>query len=269
MGLPLAIAAIPAAFKAGTGIAQLIQGSQMNPQRPTYDIPSAFNNARNVAVASMLDKRPYEQVVAESLLANNSANTLSFLQNNPNAANVAPGIVGQQNRASLQLAAQNSANNAQNEQRFMANENFYGGLQQEEFQINQMQPYQDQATAKRSLTQSGIQNIYSGVDSLAATFSQSALLDGQYQTDSGLGGFSAEELEAAAKRKRAQQKGTDGSMETISSLPTTESGITPSFPLSGSDALTLPRNPSFAYGTPGINGGYDPYRQQPGGFFGQ
>lgn len=155
-------ALIPAALQTGLGIGQLIKSSQIKPRRPIKSISEAYNNARSAAVFGAIDRNPLETTLAIDAARVANANAVNQLGNSQNGASVIPALASVQNQATNQALVEQSRQADTNRARLVQNENAYGRLQDEVFDYNKIQPYEEQAAAKRALVENGIKNIFGG-----------------------------------------------------------------------------------------------------------
>lgn len=152
------------------GMGQLIGGSSMRPKRPTYQIPKEISNM--LALRQMnLRGRMAGASYAEQNILQSQANTVGRYQNianNPNA--ILAGVSasqGQANRGFQGLAVteaqdyQRRLGGLEGAQRTMA------GYRDRAFDINEMQPFQDEARTKAALIGAGLRNTTGGVQGAA------------------------------------------------------------------------------------------------------
>jgi len=127
----------PSAGSLGLGLYQLIRGSMIKEDRPTYETPQEIT--QNVAMRQ--------------------------------ATGVSAGQ-GQMNRGLLALAQQE----AQDYQRRISGLEQARGVaaqyRDREFDINEFQPYQEAMRAKAALTSAGLQNLYTGSSDMSGTLGQ-------------------------------------------------------------------------------------------------
>lgn len=165
----------------------------MNPERPTYQIPDEIKNM--LALRQMnLGGRMAGATQAQSNIMQSQANTVGAYQGtmkNPNA--ILAGVSaaqGQTNRAFTNLGAME----AQDYQRRLAGlegaQRSMAQYRDKAFEINEMQPYVDEARTKAALIGAGLRNISGGASGVAGAVGENEYmnmvrqmygLDGQMQ----------------------------------------------------------------------------------------
>lgn len=151
----------------GTGVYQLLKGNEAaDTEQPKYEIPKEYTQALGMAKQASYSNMPgYQQAIsnlqqsdASSFerakdVSDSGGNLLGFLANR--------GVTS--NRGLNQLAAQNAAYKVGAEQRYMGALGQYGLLKDKQWNINEMQPYQDAMRTSAVMTEGGIQNIFGGI----------------------------------------------------------------------------------------------------------
>lgn len=173
MPIPLAAILAPGAIKAGLGLGQLIGGASMKTKRPEYTTPKEQGESLALARQMAFARDPgAQQQLAET--AQGGATALSRLQKNAGSqGQILSGLAGIQ--ASTNAAARGIlANEASDRFRRVANLQRSLGLMSQykdkEFDINEMQPYQDKARTKAALVGGGLQNLFSGAGDVSSGY---------------------------------------------------------------------------------------------------
>lgn len=181
-GLPLSFwaQAAGAGLQGVLGIGQLIGGALMNPERPTYQIPDEIKNM--LALRQMnLGGRMAGATQAQANIMQSQANTVGAYQGtlrNPNA--ILAGVSaaqGQTNRAFGNLGAME----AQDYQRRLAGlegaQRSMAQYRDKAFDINEMQPYVDEARTKAALIGAGLRNISGGAAGVAGAVGENEYMN--------------------------------------------------------------------------------------------
>mgnify|MGYP001766962025 CR=1 FL=1 len=182
MALPLSFwaQAAGAGLQGVLGIGQLIGGALMNPERPTYQIPDEIKNM--LALRQMnLGGRMAGATQAQANIMQSQANTVGAYQGtlrNPNA--ILAGVSaaqGQTNRAFGNLGAME----AQDYQRRLAGlegaQRTMAQYRDKAFDINEMQPYVDEARTKAALIGAGLRNISGGAAGVAGAVGENEYMN--------------------------------------------------------------------------------------------
>lgn len=177
---PFTIAAIASAGLQGVlGLGQLVGGSLMRPQRPTYQIPDEIKNM--LALRQMnLQGRMAGATQAQRNILQSQGSTIGAYQGtlrNPGA--ILAGVSasqGQTNRAFNDLAAMEAQDyqrrlaGLEGAQRTMAN------YRDQAFNVNEMQPYQDEARTKAALIGAGLRNVAGAGQAVTGAFGEAAYM---------------------------------------------------------------------------------------------
>lgn len=163
----LAGALIGGGIKAVAGLFQKHKANKLlaaNP-RPTYDIPQeAFQN-KGIAEqlsASGLPSTQYAQ--AQQNIQRQQAGALQAAQTRRGGLGLIGNIQQRTNDATLGLDATNAKMRVQNMQGLMNANTQLAGYKDKAFNINKLQPYQENTAYARALQSSGNQNIMGGID---------------------------------------------------------------------------------------------------------
>jgi len=166
MPIPLGLYALPGAIKGGLGIAQLISGAVKKPKRPTYEIPGEAREELGLS-RQLANSRMPGIGFAEDRIRQGSASSLYNLRRGASNPNQLLAGVSQLNVASN--AAERGLLEAEAGDRYRRIANLGRSLnmmaqyKDKAFELNEMQPYQDQAQTKAALVQGGLTNLAGGV----------------------------------------------------------------------------------------------------------
>jgi hypothetical protein len=151
----------------GSGIWQLFKGSQAaDTERPEYKIPEEYTQALGIAKRGAYSDMPgYQQAISN--LQQGQASGLSQARESASSGSDLLGFLANQgvtsNRGLNQLSAQNAAYKVGAEQRYAGALGQYGMLKDKQWNINELQPYQDAMRTSAVMTEGGIQNIFGGI----------------------------------------------------------------------------------------------------------
>lgn len=179
MAIPAAMFIAPA-IQGALGIGQMIGGMSMRPERPTYNIPREISDM--LALRQMnLRGRMAGATQAQQNIMQAQGSTIGAYQGtmrNPNA--ILAGVSasqGQTNRAFTNLASME----AQDYQRRLAGlegaQRTMAGYRDRAFEVNEMQPYMDEARTKAALIGAGLRNVAGGASSLGGIFSENQYME--------------------------------------------------------------------------------------------
>lgn len=169
MPIPL-LAAIPAAFQIGTGIAQLFGGKKQldNLQRPQYEIPKEVDQALNLAAVQYQDPYTQAQTNAARNIGASGANAVTAGRDSGNLGAVLPAIVAQQSQGYNNLSAQMDDQKSQQRAALTNMLDLKAKYQDQKWQMNKFAPYQQAYNEGRERIGAGQQNIFGGLNSLGA-----------------------------------------------------------------------------------------------------
>lgn len=151
----------------GTGIFQLFKGNEAaDTERPEYKIPEEYTQALGIAKRGAYSDMPgYQQAISN--LQQGQASGLSQARESASSGSDLLGFLANQgvtsNRGLNQLSAQNAAYKVGAEQRYAGALGQYGQLKDKQWNINELQPYQDAMRTSAVMTEGGIQNIFGGI----------------------------------------------------------------------------------------------------------
>ncbi len=154
---------IPGLIQAGLGLGQLIGGLSTRVKRPLYEIPQETTEGLDLARQN-LNARSAAASYQQENIFQNQANTIA------NAQQAGGGFFAQQAMAAQAQANSNrafeqlSAGEREDYQRRLAQLSQAQGRMADarntEFEINELQPFQDKAATRSALMEGGIQNIF-------------------------------------------------------------------------------------------------------------
>jgi len=171
----LASAGIGAA-KAGIGAAQAAKGKRLSRgARPQKEISSSMNEYLSNAKAAAASSRLPGQDIIEQQIGGASASGIRAAQEGASSSAglmaAIAGVKGNEQKALGDLGIAGAEMQAANKDKLQSALLKYGQAQDEQFDINQMQPFQDKAQAAQALKGAGLQNIMGGIDSVAGAAS--------------------------------------------------------------------------------------------------
>lgn len=171
---PLTISLIMAGASAGIGAYQTIKGNKLakSAVRPIQEIPSAATMYLQNAQAMAENQRLAGQSALEGQIQGNTAQTLRAGQessNNPaSLMALASATNANANNAMTGIGSKAAEMQQQNQRALGSAQLQYAGLQQKQFDVNQMDPYQNQINAAMAMKGAGMQNIAGGLDKAGA-----------------------------------------------------------------------------------------------------
>lgn len=187
MAIGAGLGMVNSALQTGLGLAQLIKGGRMNPQRPTYEIPdevgAQLGLRQQLLNARMAGARGMERNLQESA-ATGMYNATQGAASSEDLLAAGAMSQGNTNRSlrDLQIReAQDYESRVQGLERAQMN---MAGYKDKEFQMNEMDPYMEAAATKSALTSGGLQNLSGGLASASAQFGK------MYEADEMTGEFS-------------------------------------------------------------------------------
>jgi len=158
-----------AAAQGALGLFQAFKGSMMKPKRPTYDIPDEIGE--NVSMyKNFLNARMAGGGYAENNIMSNQGTMLDQIRkgsvNSSQLLSMIGGVQGNTNRSFERL----NQIEAEDQQRRAAGvaqaRNTMARFRDKAFEMNEMQPYMDQAATKSALIGGGLRNMYGGLNSI-------------------------------------------------------------------------------------------------------
>lgn len=180
MAIPLAVALIPAAMQAGTGLYQMIKGqndaSKLN--RPTYQIPEEIKSKLTLAQQRSLEGMPD---ASKKLFIDNMQRSSAFGLRNLSSRQAGlagiPELVQGQTDQGRQMAVQDAQARLVNEQNLGTVQSEMAGYRDKEFDVNQLTPYTQKAQAAQALIGAGLQNIGGAVQGAGTAVGQKLYAD--------------------------------------------------------------------------------------------
>jgi hypothetical protein len=168
MALSAVLSAIPAVVQAGTGIYQAYQGNKLanSMERPDYSIPQEVLDNLTDSQIQALRGLPEEQRQQYMENIMRSAQTsISALGDRKGGLAGMSSVQQQQNDAYKNLLSIDAQKREENERNLQATRNTMSEYKDKQFQMNEMQPFQDTMAAAEGMQGAGIQNIMGGVTS--------------------------------------------------------------------------------------------------------
>lgn len=150
-------------IKGGLGLAQLIKGRRMRPERPVYEIPQEIGDTVGMRRAQ-LNARMAGATQAERNIRQSQATALNAARQGSTTGNqlLATAALGQaqSNRSFRNLAGQEAMDFQRRADNMARANTQMAGYRDREFQINEMQPFIDATRTRSALMQGGLMNLY-------------------------------------------------------------------------------------------------------------
>ena len=160
-----ALAAIPAAIQAGTGIYQLIRGNQLanSMERPNYSIPQEVLDNLTDAEIQALRGLPAEQrqQYLDNVMRSQQASLGAMDDRKGGLAGLA-GVQQQSNDAYRNLLTMDAQARMDAEQRLQGVRTQVADAKDKEWQLNELNPYMETMQAAEAMRGAGLQNIMGG-----------------------------------------------------------------------------------------------------------
>lgn len=162
--------------KAGIGAAQNAKGKKLaKGARPQKEISSSMNEYLSNAKSAAANSRLPGQDIIEQQIGGASASGIRAAQEGASSsaglmAGIA-GIKGNEQNALGNLGIAGAEMQSANKDKLQAALLKYGQAQDEQFDVNKMQPFQDNAAAAQALKGAGMQNMMGGLESVAGAAS--------------------------------------------------------------------------------------------------
>lgn len=215
--MPLPLMAIGAglgmagsALQTGLGLAQMLRARRYDTQRPTYEIPQEIGNQlalrQQLLNARMPGARQMERNIAESQAAA-LTNAQQGASSSEELLAASAASQGSTNRALRDLQMREAQDYENRLRGLESAQNQMAAARDREFQINEMQPYMEDAATRAALTEGGFQNIAGGLASASAQFGK------MYEADQMTGSFSGlyDQIKNRFQQRRgARQMGLSG-----------------------------------------------------------
>lgn len=154
-----------------TGLFQRRKANKMlkSLSRPTYAIPEEITRSQKMAEMAAQEGLPSAQYnKAMQNIQRQQSNALAGATDRRSALMALPKIQQAANDAALGLDVQDAQARMQNQRTLYGVSNTTAGYKNKQFEINQMQPYQQQRDYAMSLLGAGNQNFTGGIDKLLA-----------------------------------------------------------------------------------------------------
>ncbi len=175
------------------GIYQDIKGSKMarDNKRPDYEIPEEISQNLTQAQQLALEGLPSEQ---KQQYLNNIQRTQQFglnsISDRKGGLAGIGSIVQSGNDANMNLLSADAGARLANQKTLMNARSTMAGYKDKAFELNKLNPYQERATAARSLQGAGLQNIFSGLGTIAGVTDRNQINNGYAKDNSAANGLS-------------------------------------------------------------------------------
>lgn len=175
MPFPVLAAAglVGGAIKGIAGLFQKHKGNKLlaaNP-RPTYDIPKEVFQNQGIAQQLSASGLPSEQYAqAQQNIQRQQSGAIQAAQTRRGGLGLIGNIQQRTNDATLGLDVQNAKMKVQNMQGLMNANSQVAGYRDKAFQLNKLQPYNENRAYAMSLLGAGNQNIAGGIDTALGGF---------------------------------------------------------------------------------------------------
>lgn len=157
---------LPGAVKSGLGLFQLIKGAGMEPKRPNYEIPKSAGEGLALSRQAAFSRNPGAVQAMEST-RQSGATGLSRLEGSAGGINQLLGglaaITASTNAAERGILANEASDRFRRVANLQRSLGQMAQYQDKKFQINEMEPYLNEARTKAALMGGGFQNLFGGV----------------------------------------------------------------------------------------------------------
>lgn len=224
---PLTISAIIGGAQTLGGLAQTMYGKSKAEglKRPTFEIPKELQE--KLTLQQIRAMQGMDDATKQEYLKN--IDRMSFFTNRVASRAGVPQALATTYQQKADAIGRLAA--AEDEAKARRMSEYYGGLQDmaeaktKQFDINQMQPYLQQAKASQALIGAGLQNLYGGLSSLGKTASQSSLANTLEETGQKTTNELKDYLKAAlveAEKSKAATTTENPADKTVPSVDETE-----------------------------------------------
>lgn len=254
----MAIPMILGAVQAGIGAAQAISGwkQKKNLTRPEYQIPEEIE--RNMSEAELMSYYGMPDAQKQSYMQNiqrAGQQALSGVADRKGGLGTISAIQQQQQDAYMNLLSADVQQRMQNIQRAQQARSEMAAFKDKQFEINEMQPYQQSYAEAQSLVGSGMQNVMGGLNTIATTkmvqdtygvneqVNNQASKDRKRFGETAFGGFFNTQAQKLLNKflppENFASQG-DGTIDPYANMPTYTSGLTNSdFGMSNQQSLNI------------------------------
>lgn len=188
----------PQVLKIGQGAFQKNQAKRMMDDnvRPTYSTPDEINKLLAIAKNNAsLSQMPGRNFAMQELDANVANAATSITEASSSSAGAMAALTNlQANRGSevRQMALEDANFQLQQDELLKQALELKASFTDKEFQLNEMQPFQDTAMAAGAMYGAGTQNMYSGIEGIGMTVAQAGFAKSLENSLAGGGGVSAQ-----------------------------------------------------------------------------
>ena len=163
------------------GGSQLFKSGKMHPVRPEYEIPEAEKQALQLAKNMGAQTRLPGQEAIEGQLDETTANTLATIERmgygGASDINAASRAYGNQQDKETQLGIAAAGNRQQNLRNLQGALSHYATYEDKKWNLNELQPYEQDSRAKAALYEGGMTNLTGGLKDIAGGLSNVMLAD--------------------------------------------------------------------------------------------
>lgn len=160
--------------KGGLGLIQAWKASRMKPQRPEYQVPGAIQDAASTARNLVNSGERPGRSAAEEAIRQTTANAVNASRSSSsNSSELLAAISAASNRENQAMLNQDQLDanfKLQANNQLLQSLRQLGAAQDKRFQLNQMEPYLNDARTKAALTQGAIGNIFGAANDLGSVY---------------------------------------------------------------------------------------------------
>ena len=177
--MPVTASVVAGGLSSAFGAYQYLKGQQLAKKavRPTYDIPQELQNkmttAQMMALEGMSEQERKQYLDNLQRVANFQMSEMGTRK----AGLVGAAELGQTQADAVKNLAVESEKMRQENKRYLGQvQSEMAGQKAQQWQLNELQPYQSQIEAANAMQGSGIQNVWSGLGTIQKGFSAADLM---------------------------------------------------------------------------------------------
>lgn len=180
-------------FRLGTGIGQLTSARKYRMERPEYEIPQEIEQQLGLRQQLLNARMPGARAAERNIQEAQAQSMYGAQQAGSDSASLlaaAAGSQGTSNRSLRDLQIREAQDYERRVQGLERAQGVMAGYRDKEFQINQMDPYQEASATRSALIEGGIQNISSALGDTSARLGkmyEAEQMSGLYSNLFGLG----------------------------------------------------------------------------------